>query len=565
MREEITTVRSPHPSTSGSFDVHVLTGHDAAEPTAAGTANGHEAPPWAELLDGSDEMIFVVDRAGVVRLANTAAVNTLNLTVGHTVTALPLAGVLQGPPGSFDLDLDERRLRGRGVPTGEWTCWYVRDVTDQVMRVDALLAERWRSAFLAEAGRRLGSCLNRVRAARTTALLAVPALADCAVVVLDDERELAWFRVDVSPEDRTETTGSLPRWTLRPDSALDQAMTGLNVLDDPRLGDDIATLLAPGFGAVGSAMVVPLPGHTSPAGALVLARHAGRAPFETVEVHLVRQFAARAGAAISAATLYAAQADAAEAVQRSVEPPALPQVPGIALGAAYRPAWERLRIGGDFYDVRPAPDGSGTWLFVLGDVCGKGIEAAVHSGNTRQSLRALWLTESRPLRLLDLLNQANLTGDEPTMATLVIGTMTTGPADQVSVTLATGGHAPPMLIHSDGTVTEVDLSGTAIGLLPGAPFGETRLTLGPGQTLVLYTDGVTEARGRSTEHPLFGPDRLAAEIQAYRAAPAAVIAERLAQRVTDWVGDRLQDDIAVLVIQAAPPPNAATSAKESRP
>ncbi|WP_196278916.1 SpoIIE family protein phosphatase [Catellatospora vulcania] len=527
-------------------------------------ANGREGPPWAELLDGSDEMIFMVDRAGFVRVANAAAVQTLGLAIGQTVTMLPMATVLQGPPGSFELDLDERRLRGRGAPIGEWTSWYVRDVTDQVMRVDALLAERWRSAFLAEAGRRLGSCLNRVRAARTTAVLAVPALADCAVAVLDDERNLAWFRVDVGPEERTESAGSLLRRTLRPDSALDQAMAGLSVLDDPRLGDDIGALLAPGFGTVGSAMVVPLPGHTSPAGALILARHAGRAPFETVEVHLVRQFAARAGAAISAATLYSAQADAAEAVQRSVEPPELPAVPGVVLGAAYRPAWERLRVGGDFYDVRQAPDGSGNWLFVLGDVCGKGIEAAVQSGTARQSLRALWLTEPRPLRLLELLNQAMLTGAEPTMATLVIGTMTAGPTAEVAVTLVTGGHAPPMLMHADGQVTEVDLGGTAIGLIADAPFGEARLTLRPGETLVLYTDGVTEARGRSADNPLFGPDRLAAEIQAYRGAPAAVIAERVAQRVTDWVGERLQDDIAVLVIQAAGPSDAAGSAKDSR-
>ncbi|MEV0457944.1 SpoIIE family protein phosphatase [Catellatospora methionotrophica] len=551
MREEIKTMRLPHISVPESRAEQVFAGADVAEPVVDGEGDG---PPWADLLDGSDEMIFMVDRAGIVRVANAAAVQILGVTVGQTMTAPPLATVLQGPPGSFDLDLDERRLRGRAVPTGEWTSWYVRDVTDQVMRVDALLAERWRSAFLSEASRRLGSCLNPVRAARTTAVLAVPALADCAVVVLDGERELPWFRVDVSPEDRTESTGSLSRWTVRPDSALDQAMSGLSVLDDPRLGDDIGALLAPGFGAVGSAMVVPLPGHTSPAGALILARHAGRAPFETVETHLVRQFAARAGAAISAATLYAAQADAAEAVQRSVEPPALPAVPGVTLGAAYRPAWERLRVGGDFYDVRPATDGSGRWLFVLGDVCGKGIEAAVQSGNTRQSLRALWLTESSPLRLLGLLNQATLTGDEPAMATLVIGTFATGAAAEVEVTLATGGHAPPLLMAADGQVTEVDLAGTAIGLILDAPFGETHLTLLPGETLVLFTDGITEARGRSADHPLFGPDRLAAEIRAYRGAPAAVIAERVAQQVTDWAGDRLQDDIAVLVIQALLPP-----------
>ncbi|GAA1653575.1 PP2C family protein-serine/threonine phosphatase [Saccharothrix algeriensis] len=554
MSEEIMTVRPQPPLASDPLAVNVLTGDDAAGPDSPAAPSGLDEMPWAELLDGSDEMIFAVDRGGVVRFANAEAVRLLGVAAGRAVTAPPLADVVQRPPGAFDVDLDERRLRGRGVRSGEHTLWYVRDVTEQVMRVDALLAERWRSAFLADAGRRLGSCLNRGRAARTTALLAVPALADCAVVVCDDERQLSWVRVDAGPEDRTESTGTLSKWAVPPGSALDQALTGLTVQDDPRLGDDIAGLLAEGFGAVGSAMVVPLPGHGMPAGALVLARHAGRAPFEAVEVHLVRQFAARAGAAISAAALYAAQADAAELVQRSVEPPALPQVPGVALGAAYRPAWERLRIGGDFYDVRPGPDGS--WMFVLGDVCGKGIEAAVQSGNIRQSLRALWLTESCPSRLLDLLNQATLTGDGPTLATLLIGAMTPEPDGSLTVSLATGGHAPPLLMRAAGEPAEVDVSGTAVGLLLHAPFGQAQVVLGPGDALVLYTDGVTEARAGSADRPLFGPQRLAAELRAYRGAPAAVIAERVAQRVTDWVGDRLQDDIAVLVIQAAGGPAA---------
>ncbi|MEV4411388.1 PP2C family protein-serine/threonine phosphatase [Catellatospora sp. NPDC049609] len=556
MSEEISTMRSQHPTVCDPVVAVSLAGSDTVPrpaPTSGnGTVDGFSRQPWAELLDGSEEMVFAVDRDGLVRVANAAAARHLGLTAGQAVAATPLATVLQGPPGSFDADLDDRRLRGRSVPLGEWTAWYVRDVTDQTFRIDALLAERWRSAFLAEAGRRLGSSLNRARAARTTALLAVPALADCAVVVLADQRELVWHRADVDAEDRAESTGSLARWRLEPDSALDQALAGLTVQDDPRLGEQIRPLLADGFGAVGSATVLPLPGHGAPVGALILARHAGRAPFEAVEVHLVRQYAARAGAAISAAALYAAQADAAELVQRSLEPPELPQVPGVALGAAYRPAWEPLRIGGDFYDVQAGPDGD--WMFVLGDVCGKGIEAALQSGNLRQSLRALWLAESRPLRLLDQLNRATLTTGDPTLATLVVGSLTTGPAGDVTLTLATGGHPPPLLLRAAGEVAPVELAGTAIGLVPAAPLGETRVVLAPGDTLVLYTDGVTEARGRAADRPFFGAERFATELGAYRAAPAAVIAERIAQLVADWTGDRLHDDVAVLVIQARPGP-----------
>ncbi|MDI1463481.1 SpoIIE family protein phosphatase [Catellatospora sp. KI3] len=523
---------------------------DAAEATGRADDDGSVDPLWALLLNGSEEMIFAVDRGGVVRIANTAAERTLKLRAGRPVPRGPLAQVLQGPPGTFELDVHDRRLHGRGATTGQWTAWYVRDVTEQVMRIDALLAERWRSAFLAEAGRRLGSSLNRTRAARTTALLTVPALADCAVVLLDDDRTLPWYRVD-DDDERTEASGSLTRAQLAPDSALDQALSGLTVQDDPRLGDDVGDLLPEGFGPVGSAMVVPLPGHGAPVGALLLARHAGRAPFESAEVHLVRQFAARAGAAISACALYTAQADAADLVRRSLEPAALPSVPGLLLGAAYRPAWERLRISGDFYGLRPGPDGM-TWLFVLGDVFGKGIEAAIRSGNVRQSLQALWLTGSRPSRLLELLNRATMVDADPTFATLIVGEIATGPDGGITVTLATGGHPPPLLLRTTGETVPVEVTGTALGVSEQARFGETEIVLGPGDTIVLYTDGVTEARGQSGQ-PFFGIDRLVEELSAYRGTPAAVIAERVAQRVNDWTRDRLQDDVAVLVIQVQPP------------
>lgn len=243
-------------------------------------------------------------------------------------------------------------------------------------------------------------------------------------------------------------------------------------------------------------------------------------------------------------------AEVLDLLQRSLEPPRLPRPRGIDLAAAYRPARERFSVGGDFFEVFAAADGG--WTFMLGDVCGKGIEAAMQSGKARQTLHALRLLESCPIRLLELLNQAMLAGGEVTLTTLVIGGLRHEPGGGLTVDLATGGHPAPLVLRADGAIETVEVAGMAIGMISQASFGQARIALEPGDALVAYTDGVTEARGGRTGTVLFGPDRLVEDLAPYCGAPAAAIAERISRRVTDWAGQRLHDDLAVLVIRADP-------------
>jgi serine phosphatase RsbU (regulator of sigma subunit) len=322
------------------------------------------------------------------------------------------------------------------------------------------------------------------------------------------------------------------------------------VAEDPRLIDHLRWLLPKDFSQTGDAMLLTLPGHGEPAGALAIVRSAGRAGFEQVEQHLIRQFAVRAGSAVAAAALYAEQAQTADLLQASLLPQELPEVAGVAFGSAYRAARERLRIGGDFYDVFEGPDGS--WSFMLGDVCGKGVEAAVHTGQVRQTVHALRLLEGRPSRLLELLNQAVFSRLRPQLATLVVGGLTVQPNGTLNLRLASGGHPAPLVVRNDGTVTEVAVSGLAIGVIAEATFAEATVRLEPGDTLVAYTDGITEARGGPAGTEFFGLARLREALQEYAGAPAAAIAQRLEQTVVDWLDGREHDDIAILVVQAKP-------------
>jgi serine phosphatase RsbU (regulator of sigma subunit) len=503
---------------------------------------------WPGLLDGIAEAVIAVDLDGVVRSANVMAHRLFPIEIGKVVDGggtLPEA--LRSDASSFEIDHDDRRLQGRKVALTGLAVWYVRDVTEQTMRVDALLAERWRSAFLAEASRRLSGSLNPDRVARTAALLAVPALGDCAIVLLPGVRgRTQWYRFDgdSSVEDNLQ---SLPEG-----SPIAEVLAGLPVGEDPRLIEHLRWLLPPDFSRTGSALLLALPGHAEPAGALAIVRSAGRAGFEPAEQHLIRQFAVRTGSAVAAAALYSEQAQTADLLQASLLPQALPEVDQIAFGAAYRAARERLRIGGDFYDVFAGPDPDGQWTFLLGDVCGKGVEAAVHTGQARQTAHALRLLENRPSRLLELLNQAVFSRTRPQLATLVIGSVKPEPKGVLAIRLASGGHPAPLVVRSDGRVEEVEVSGLAIGVLPDTTFSEVAVRLEPGDSLVTYSDGVTEARGGPSGSEFYGQERLVNTLAGYAGAPAAAVAQRIEQTVGDWLGGREHDDIAILIIQAKP-------------
>jgi serine phosphatase RsbU (regulator of sigma subunit) len=298
-------------------------------------------------------------------------------------------------------------------------------------------------------------------------------------------------------------------------------------------------------------VVVRLPcDHLCP-GVLVLLRAADARAFDDADRSLAARYAEPVGRAVTAALLYREQVRLADTLRAALRPAPLPSVAGLELARAYRPAREAMHISGDVVHVESLADGGA--LCIVGDVCGKGVDAAVAGGRLRQSLRILRRVTGEPVDILTVLNEAsiNLTGVSATQfATMVVGSMRAEPGGAVLLRLAAGGHLPPLVTRRTGEVEVVHIGGMMLGAdLPGR-FTEVVVRLAPGETCVLYTDGVTEARGPAGA--MFGHDRLASLLADYAGAPAAVVAERIEQRVTDWLIGGDHDDIAVLVLRARP-------------
>lgn len=227
-------------------------------------------------------------------------------------------------------------------------------------------------------------------------------------------------------------------------------------------------------------------------------------------------------------------------LQRSLLPDALPEIPGMNLAVRYRPAGGQ--VGGDFYDVVPAP--AGGLLAFIGDVCGNGIPAAAMTGMARHTLRALAMRPATPARVIRELNAAILRLDSrlPFM-TAAVATVTPNP-DGVQLALVLAGHPQPLLIRAGGDTSPVGRFGTLLGVHSQIELHTVRADLQPGDAVLLYTDGVTEAR-RAGEQ--FGEQRLA-EVAGAAAGDAERIVQAVEQAVLEHQPNR-HDDLALLCIQ----------------
>ncbi|QIJ66765.1 SpoIIE family protein phosphatase [Streptomyces sp. JB150] len=244
--------------------------------------------------------------------------------------------------------------------------------------------------------------------------------------------------------------------------------------------------------------------------------------------------------------------DALAVLQQSLLPDSLPAVPGVEAAAYYHTA-SPDRLGGDFYDVFPV-DGK-RFGFFLGDVCGKGPQAAALTSLTRYTLRAAALHDADPVSALTTLNKVlherYAAGGDPRYCTAIFGTLEADPATgQVTVQLASGGHPPALVLRGDGTADYVPTpGGLLVGVLPEARFTAARTVLQPGDTLLLYTDGLTEARTGKDRSTLYGDDGLLTFATGHAdTSPSAVV-----QALTDVLnrfGDGLDDDTALLALGA---------------
>jgi sigma-B regulation protein RsbU (phosphoserine phosphatase) len=232
----------------------------------------------------------------------------------------------------------------------------------------------------------------------------------------------------------------------------------------------------------------------------------------------------------------------ARTLQQTLIPPEPPAIPGLLVDAAYRPAGNGEEVGGDFYDIfQIAAD---DWVVVLGDVCGKGVEAAVITALVRYTLRSVTVRLQQPTQALQELNDVLLRHPSGRFCTVALLRLSRAD-DGWQLTMSLGGHPQPLLLRSGTAETsKVGTPGSLVGVLDEPDFTETSIRLAPGDSLVIYTDGVTEGRlGREQ----YGEQRLRATASRHARSPGA-IPQAVLVDVLEFQGGTARDDIAVVSV-----------------
>ncbi|MBE1485751.1 SpoIIE family protein phosphatase [Plantactinospora soyae] len=288
---------------------------------------------------------------------------------------------------------------------------------------------------------------------------------------------------------------------------------------------------------------IPLVARGQRLGTLAVGRHQ-RHRHDPDEVAVLEDVARRAALAIENARIHDERRKVAQTLQQSLLPPVLPVVDGIGFAAEYVPAGDAADVGGDFYDVVPLPDDR--WMVVVGDVSGKGVQAAAVTGLVRDVIRVL-VGDGRPLPdVLTRLNETLVERGGGRYCTLALAAVDREPGGRLAVSLYLAGHDRPVLVRGDGPASFVGTGGTALGLLDSIASPVAEVHLDPGDALVFYTDGVTERR-RGRE--LFGVERLRDAAAPLAGYSADVMAARLRNTAINFSVESPRDDIAILVLR----------------
>lgn len=246
----------------------------------------------------------------------------------------------------------------------------------------------------------------------------------------------------------------------------------------------------------------------------------------------------------------ASEADAvalARTLQQTLIPPATPHLPGLDVAAEYRPAGDGTEVGGDFYDIFQVADGD--WVVVVGDVAGKGVSAAVVTALVRWGVRAAVVQHESPRAALATVNETLFHHETDRFCTVAIVRLVHIDSRWVAVICA-GGHDLPLLRRSDGVLESVGEPGSVLGVMLDPELHDYPLVLDPGETLLLFTDGVPEGR---RDGAFYGEDGIAGVAGADHHSAAALVGTLVAD-VVDFQGGHTRDDIAVVAIRVPPTP-----------
>jgi PAS domain S-box-containing protein len=421
-----------------------------------------------------------------------------------------------------------------------------------------------RLAFLADASAVLSSSLDPEVTLLSLGELCVPNLADICFIDLVGDDGYLHHQVGLGSTEarlhdalmlrrrRKELGDNAPTATGHLEALNGKGLLYQSIADDQLVGasaDPDHLALFRRFDAR-STIMAPLVARGHVIGVITLVRCGEQTLFDDDDLAMIEELAARAALATDNGRLFDSRNRVARSLQEALLPPALPAIDGLDLAARYDVAETDVAIGGDFYDVMLA--GPGEWGVVVGDVCGRGPDAAALTGLVRHTLRTAVVRERVPSRVLRQTNQAMLQQiDDTRFCTAAYLRVEVGQpqAGQVRVSASSAGHPRPVLVRSDGRAEVLDCAGTLLGVVPEPDLHDVDVVLDPGDAVVLYTDGVTEAR-RGTE--LFGERRLVRVLADLAGRPADAIASGLEAELAAF-RPTARDDTAILVVAAVAP------------
>jgi serine phosphatase RsbU (regulator of sigma subunit) len=297
-----------------------------------------------------------------------------------------------------------------------------------------------------------------------------------------------------------------------------------------------------------SVLCVPLSDGERSYGALTLARPAGTGHFGMADVGLVSELGEQLALAMRAERMFRHSKEVASALQASVLPRRLRQIPGVEVAASHVPATTAQDAGADFYDVYPAQDG---WGISIGDVCGKGRDAAAVTAAARHAIRVLAHWDRDPARILrkanEIMMEEEFGGRFVTASVAHLRWRDGG----WRVLLGSAGHPWPVLIKPDGRTERLQGSGLPLGIFPDAEASAQEVELVPGDLLFFFSDGLTSACGPDM---LYFDDRLTDELAALAGQPADRVVGRVREVVLEFCRGQLRDDVTMLALRVGEPP-----------
>jgi serine phosphatase RsbU (regulator of sigma subunit) len=450
-----------------------------------------------------------------------------------------------------DVDVDQYAIAVTTVVAGVLAGLWVA-----TLRV-TLNREQAASELLADAGALMEDALDPKQRAQHLADLAVPTLGDVAMVDMlqadgSIQRVAARSTGTEVAELFIQLRANAPIDPHGPHPVAEVIRTGrtmyLDRLSDKQI-DEITTrdnerqlLRKHRFR---SCIVLPLGARGAVLGALTLWIMRPAKAFDETARRTAKRLSDRAALALDNARLHEQQAHIASVLQHSLLPRSLPDINGFETSSRFLAAGEANEVGGDFYDVFRS--GSGTWMAVIGDVCGKGPEAASLTALARYTVRTASSPESPPSDVLRTLHES-ISSERPdlrfctaALARIQAPSNGRGPA---RLTVALGGHPLPLVLRKNGRVDAIGEPGTLLGALPSPMLVDVDASLAVGDALILYTDGMLDVRDRGRDDP----DWLPKELERATGHNADQIAERLAQAAIERHGGEPRDDIAILVL-----------------